>query len=393
MIEGTAASGAGDRPPRSLPSEGTDTLYCTIGGIKRLPRATVQVLFWTGCCALTVAAGLVAAAAAPVLFGLQSAIVVSGSMEPTISLGSVVVARALPADEIRTGDVITYYSVNQPEVLVTHRVVGVEGSGPTLRLRTKGDANAAEDVGGVNVTRPVSRLLYSVPMAGYVLTYLSDGGVRILLLGAGLLLFWMRSALGTPRERAKNLGAVQPETREPLRASAANTRTPRVASPLSWASLLAAAAVLLVMFGMAAALGPALLGFRTLVVETPSLEPAVPHGAVMVQEVVPPALLRPGDLISFTADRNPGVVFTHRVLRVRPETAAVELRTQGPSGGEEELWLVHPGQPVGRLVYWIPLVGVVARHLTGPLAWGVLIVVGVLLMWFALRPSRVFAPR
>lgn len=145
--------------------------------------------------------------------------------------------------------------------------------------------------------------------------------------------------------------------------------------------------------GLVAALAPGLLGFRTLVVQTRSLEPAVPWGAIMVEEAVQPALLRPGDLISFTADRNPGVIFTHRVLAVRPDTAAVELRTQGPAGGEEELWLVHPGQPVGRLLYWVPWVGFLATYLAMPASWGGLVVLGACLLWLSIRSSRALPSR
>jgi hypothetical protein len=147
-------------------------------------------------------------------------------------------------------------------------------------------------------------------------------------------------------------------------------------------------AVAVTLLGLAAALGPGLVGYRTIVVETANLLPLVPQGAVMVQEPVLPGQLRPADVISFTSDIRPGIVFTHLVLGVRPQASVVEVRSQPPGGDEEEVWLVHPGQPVGRLVYWVPLAGYLVGVLSSPAAWLVAIVLGSILLWLSLRAAR-----
>ncbi len=63
-------------------------------------------------------------------FGWRTEVVISGSMEPAIRTGSIVIVRPTLPETIRTGDVIMFFSPDRKS-LTTHRVVGVESdSGP-----------------------------------------------------------------------------------------------------------------------------------------------------------------------------------------------------------------------------------------------------------------------
>jgi signal peptidase len=74
--------------------------------------------------------------------------VVSGSMQPGLPLGSLVVVVPRDAGTIRTGDVITFNPPGDPTRTVTHRVVdvrpGTRGGADPL-VRTRGDANPVAD--------------------------------------------------------------------------------------------------------------------------------------------------------------------------------------------------------------------------------------------------------
>ena len=74
--------------------------------------------------------------------------VITGSMEPAIPVGSVLVAQQTPIHEIQPGDIVTYRS-REPgkfDVIITHRVLSVyEGQGQKIYLETKGDANPYAD--------------------------------------------------------------------------------------------------------------------------------------------------------------------------------------------------------------------------------------------------------
>src|SRR5919199_501373 len=70
--------------------------------------------------------------------------VVSGSMQPTLPLGSLVIVVPRDPDAVRVGDVITFSPPGENRT-VTHRVVDVQGSGTKLRVHTRGDANPVAD--------------------------------------------------------------------------------------------------------------------------------------------------------------------------------------------------------------------------------------------------------
>ena len=74
------------------------------------------------------------------LFGNKPAVIVSGSMEPTIKTGALVLIHFSDFDDCEVGDIITYYHPGFDE-LVTHRVVEKGDD----YYWTQGDANAARD--------------------------------------------------------------------------------------------------------------------------------------------------------------------------------------------------------------------------------------------------------
>ena len=74
------------------------------------------------------------------LFGNKPAVIVSGSMEPTIQTGAFILVHFSDFEDCEVGDVITYYHPGFDE-LVTHRIVE---KGEDYYW-TKGDANTARD--------------------------------------------------------------------------------------------------------------------------------------------------------------------------------------------------------------------------------------------------------
>ena len=104
--------------------------------------------------------------------GYRPVAVYSGSMRPTIAVGSLAVVKPVAASSIRTGDVITF---NDPYVhgrRVTHRVVkiAVKADG-TRAYWTKGDANPGRDPWIIALPAKVGRYSFDVPYAGYALVY------------------------------------------------------------------------------------------------------------------------------------------------------------------------------------------------------------------------------
>lgn len=119
----------------------------------------------------------------PAVLHLQRYVITGGSMEPTISKGSVVFDRVVPVSDLRVGDVITF---RPPEGLsqVTHRIVArSRDDAGQLVFKTRGDANQYVDPWAVSFPRGTqARYWFGVPYVGYALGLLSFASVRMLFL-------------------------------------------------------------------------------------------------------------------------------------------------------------------------------------------------------------------
>lgn len=74
--------------------------------------------------------------------------VVTGSMEPTIPTGSLLVTKTVEIEEIEEGDIICFRSKSSGMLgqVITHRVVDIQtGEDGLLYLETRGDANPSSD--------------------------------------------------------------------------------------------------------------------------------------------------------------------------------------------------------------------------------------------------------
>jgi signal peptidase I len=116
--------------------------------------------------------------------GWDRQVVVSGSMQPSLEVGDLILTEPLGDEAAEQGDVITFRT--PAGELVTHRVAAVLEDGS---LRTRGDANASmdSDLVAPEQVEGVGRLV--VPLVGVPHVWLLLGRwLDLLLLAAGLLL-------------------------------------------------------------------------------------------------------------------------------------------------------------------------------------------------------------
>lgn len=117
--------------------------------------------------------------------------VLTGSMDPSLPKGSLVVSTPAPAASVQAGDVITFYPPEGDRRVVTHRVVKVMadpvGSGRPV-VETKGDANAGPDPWQARLEGSTAwKARFSIPLAGYALRFLHTAGRGLWLLFPVLL--------------------------------------------------------------------------------------------------------------------------------------------------------------------------------------------------------------
>lgn len=121
------------------------------------------------------------------LMGFKTFTIMSGSMEPSYPVGSLVFIKPTNPKELSEGDVITFMA--DEETVVTHRVnaVKVEGGG-LLRFQTKGDANSDPDGKLVDSRNVIGQPVFSLPVLGYVAFYVSRPPGIYVSVGIGILL-------------------------------------------------------------------------------------------------------------------------------------------------------------------------------------------------------------
>ncbi len=95
--------------------------------------------------------------------GYRAMVVVSGSMEPEIRVGDVVVS-APNTDGVEVGDIVAYAT---PQGIIVHRVVSKEVKDGELVYRTKGDANNAVDPWVVPKESIIGEVTAIIPYVGY----------------------------------------------------------------------------------------------------------------------------------------------------------------------------------------------------------------------------------
>ncbi|HYO61773.1 MAG TPA: signal peptidase I, partial [Actinomycetota bacterium] len=88
---------------------------------------------------------LLVATIGPRLLPYRTFTVLSGSMEPTIPVGSMIFDREVDASKLARGDVITFHPPGQADKLVSHRIVRVEETKRGSFLVTRGDSNGVAD--------------------------------------------------------------------------------------------------------------------------------------------------------------------------------------------------------------------------------------------------------
>jgi signal peptidase len=120
-------------------------------------------------------------------FGWHVDTVLSGSMEPAIPTGSLLVTRPVPPDDIHIGDIITF-SGSGRDRFITHRVMAIERTNGIV-FTTKGDANNAEDPFPVPAEKVAGKVLVQIPFLGFIFSFVKTPlGIFLMLIIPGLFI-------------------------------------------------------------------------------------------------------------------------------------------------------------------------------------------------------------
>lgn len=110
-------------------------------------------------------------------------VVLTGSMEPSISPGDYITVVKTDVNKLEVGDVITYKFNG---ATVTHKIVEIGNDTVT----TQGTANNVAD-DPIDKSNIVGKYLFKIPKVGYIMSFLSSTAGLILIFGfVGIAIFW-----------------------------------------------------------------------------------------------------------------------------------------------------------------------------------------------------------
>jgi signal peptidase len=155
--------------------------------------------------------------------------VLSGSMEPTLHTGSLVVVK--PADHYKVGDIITFQQAStdtSTNGTITHRIVNTQKVNGTDVFQTKGDANNAPDALPVSPGNIVGKERVTIPYLGYILEFLHNPiGLIVLVIIPSTLI------IGEELRKIRQEVAKMKEAKAAQKAAASTEPEPEVTTPVT----------------------------------------------------------------------------------------------------------------------------------------------------------------
>ena len=148
----------------------------------------LKVLYYLVLALLIIIAIMVAISVLPISGNYKFMVVQSGSMEPQIKMGAIVMVK--PIQDYRIGDIITFKLENRAE-LITHRIHDIEVIEGKPFYITQGDANNAPDPRRIEKKHIIGRVLFNIPYLGYAVNFAKKptGFILIIIIPALIIRF------------------------------------------------------------------------------------------------------------------------------------------------------------------------------------------------------------
>ncbi|RJQ36899.1 signal peptidase I [Candidatus Microgenomates bacterium] len=135
--------------------------------LKKNYLSAVKVLIF---CVVALMGVLTAMVYLPLKIPTKIFVVQSGSMNPAIPVGSIVIVQR--QRQFQKGDIITYIHPKNTSEYITHRVLEVRKAGNTVNYQTKGDANSSADLDLIKKEAIWGKVNFTIPYLGYFIGFI-----------------------------------------------------------------------------------------------------------------------------------------------------------------------------------------------------------------------------
>lgn len=99
----------------------------------------------------------------PSFLGIKTYVIISGSMEPDLNIGDIVIAKDTNKEELKVGDIICF---RQGQSVITHRISEIIETSDDIEYKTKGDNNNSQDSGTITEKLIEGKVINKIPYLG-----------------------------------------------------------------------------------------------------------------------------------------------------------------------------------------------------------------------------------
>jgi signal peptidase len=144
-----------------------------------------KITVWIGWAVLGLVIAVVAFVLVSAQFGWEFDAVLSGSMEPELGVGGLVVINPVDGKDVSVGEVISF-KLSGIDTPICHRLIERTETEDGIILQTKGDANEDPDAFVVHAADVIGKAVFYVPYAGYLGRLSEFGRTRLHVLGVSV---------------------------------------------------------------------------------------------------------------------------------------------------------------------------------------------------------------
>lgn len=113
----------------------------------------------------------------PSFLGIKTYVIISGSMQPELDIGDIVVVKKVEKKQLNKGDIISF---RQGQNVITHRIYDITLEENELKIQTKGDNNNTKDEGIITYNDIEGKVIKKVSKLGNIVITLK--GKKIILI-------------------------------------------------------------------------------------------------------------------------------------------------------------------------------------------------------------------
>ncbi len=146
----------------------------------------------------------------PSFLGIKTYVIISGSMQPNINIGDIVVVKKVDINELQVEDIISY---RKGKDVITHRINKIETKDKEVVIKTKGDSNNVEDSYEITQESIEGKVVKIIPNIGKLNLLLQNKMIIIIIL-LTIFLMYSRNIKTQKRKNIRRLKRLEYEEQQ-----------------------------------------------------------------------------------------------------------------------------------------------------------------------------------